>query len=326
MDTWQLECIVAAAEHDSLMDAAAALDVSQPTLSRYINLASREIGKPLFTRENKLHLTAAGEIYVEGAKKVLTIKRHTYSLIRSMCIPDEETFSVGISSHSGSSLLSCIYDEYQSECPNVKLHIVEGYSRDLFNMVNSGKLDMCIAIYEEELINRTGIRFMPICSMPHLIGIADTNALAVEGAVSGEKDVPLIDLIELKNIPMVVPNERALSTDILTRLAESLGFKILSICRTSNYDLAIRMARSFNACTFIPEYMCTQKQGLRYYRSNPCPDIIKGFYVRKGFQFSRSKDKFMYLCSMQALDAYNQSYEDITDPYIRNIIKEMQDV
>lgn len=322
METWQLEYIIAAADHETLTEAAHALHITQPTLSRCIAQISESIGAPLFYRGRRLRLTPAGQQYVEGAKQILAIKQHTYSLIQSLCVPDEERFSVGISMHTGSAFLSCIYDRFQSDYPTVKIDLVEGYSRDLFDMVYHGKLDMAIAIQVDELIQRTGLEFWPLFIMHHLLAIAETNSLASQGAKSALEHPPEIDLAVFRDIPVITPNERALGCDVQKQMARTAGFDYLSICKSSNYQFAIQMARAFNAYTFLPVSMCEEGLGLRYFLSSPAPNIVKGFYFRKGLEISEAMEHFMYLCVCQQIsDVQHPDYINTLSPHLREIIE-----
>lgn len=322
METWQLEYIIAAADHKTLTDAARALNVSQSTLSRCISQVSKNIGAPLFYRERRLRLTPAGQQYVEGAKQIMEIKRHTYSLIQSICSPDEERFSIGISPHTGAAFLSCIYDRFQSDYPNVKIDVVEGYSRDLFDMVFQGKLDMAIAIQSDALIQRTGLEFWPLFVMRHLLAIAETNSLAARGAKSAHEYPPEVHLAEFRDIPAITPNVRALGCDVQNQLAKAAGFDYLSICQTSSYQFAIQMTRAFSAYTFLPVSMCQEGLGLRYFQSLPAPDVTKGFYFRRGLQITEGIEHFMYLCVCQQISDVQQSdYVNTLSPHLRDIIE-----
>lgn len=72
MNIQQLRYVVATVEHGSMTAAAAALYVAQPALSRAVRGLERELGVVLFSRSGRgVRLTAAGEDFVAGARKVL---------------------------------------------------------------------------------------------------------------------------------------------------------------------------------------------------------------------------------------------------------------
>jgi Bacterial regulatory helix-turn-helix protein, lysR family len=68
-----LRYVVAAAEHRSFRRAAAALNIAQPTLSKRIRELEDRLGVLLFERSTGgTHLTANGQDFIVGAKRVLT--------------------------------------------------------------------------------------------------------------------------------------------------------------------------------------------------------------------------------------------------------------
>ncbi len=72
MDLRQLEYAVAVVDHGGFTRAATALHVSQPSLSQGVQALERELGVQLFERLGRsVRLTAAGEVVVDGARRVL---------------------------------------------------------------------------------------------------------------------------------------------------------------------------------------------------------------------------------------------------------------
>ena len=71
-DLRQLQCFLAAAERLHFTQAAAALGISQPTLSLAIRQLERDLGAPLFDRVGRsVQLTAAGALFRERAAPIL---------------------------------------------------------------------------------------------------------------------------------------------------------------------------------------------------------------------------------------------------------------
>jgi DNA-binding transcriptional LysR family regulator len=76
-----LRYVVAVAEHNSFRRAAAALNTSQPTLSKRIRELEDLLGVLLFARSaSGANLTTEGEVFVASARRVLaevqSIKSH----------------------------------------------------------------------------------------------------------------------------------------------------------------------------------------------------------------------------------------------------------
>jgi DNA-binding transcriptional LysR family regulator len=73
LDLRQLEAFVAVAEHRNFSQAAVALHVSQPALSRSVRIAEEALGARLFDRNTRsVQLTAAGNELLPIARRVLS--------------------------------------------------------------------------------------------------------------------------------------------------------------------------------------------------------------------------------------------------------------
>ncbi|MDO4268450.1 MAG: LysR family transcriptional regulator [Eubacteriales bacterium] len=82
MNTQILEYMIAISEEKSMSRAAARLLVSQPALSQQVKKLEKELDAKLFVREkNRIQLTDAGRVYVNGARSVLSIYENAMSEI-----------------------------------------------------------------------------------------------------------------------------------------------------------------------------------------------------------------------------------------------------
>ena len=77
MELRQLEYYVAVVQHGSILQAASALNLSQPPLSVAMKQLEQELGTPLFFRgARRIQLTAAGERFYQRALDILSLTRH----------------------------------------------------------------------------------------------------------------------------------------------------------------------------------------------------------------------------------------------------------
>ena len=143
MDLRQLNYIVVIAEELNLTKAAERLFVSQPTLSLYLNRLEKELGIPLFIRQNnRLVITPGGVRYVETAKKMLEMKKELY---RELHITSEEpVLNIGISSLFMQKILSEIFPEFKAMAPHFQVNVTEGRATSILEKMNAGLLDVAI--------------------------------------------------------------------------------------------------------------------------------------------------------------------------------------
>ena len=78
MELRQLEYYVAVVQHGSILQAASALNLSQPPLSVAMKQLEQELGTPLFFRgARRIQLTAAGERFYQRALDILSLTEDT---------------------------------------------------------------------------------------------------------------------------------------------------------------------------------------------------------------------------------------------------------
>ena len=76
MNTTQLECFLAVANHLNFSRAAQELHIPQPAVSHQINTLEDELGVKLFYRTSKrVRLTQAGHLFSQYAREILSLSR-----------------------------------------------------------------------------------------------------------------------------------------------------------------------------------------------------------------------------------------------------------
>ena len=83
MNTRQLEYILAIAEEKNILRASEKLFISQSTLSQTLINLEKELGTPLFIRnQRELAITEAGQYYIEAARDIMHMIEYAVSLLR----------------------------------------------------------------------------------------------------------------------------------------------------------------------------------------------------------------------------------------------------
>ena len=134
MDIRELTYITAIAEEGSLSAAGKRLKVSQPTLSVFLSKLENSLGVDLFFREKKrLVPTPAGNIYLNAARKIISVHDQTYQSIHHLTHELTESINVGATPLRGSIMIAQIFPTFSKRFPDVKINIVESYMQELWN-------------------------------------------------------------------------------------------------------------------------------------------------------------------------------------------------
>lgn len=127
-------------------DAAASLGVSQPALSRTIQLIETRVGTRLFDRHTrKVTLTPAGEKLRPLAEQLLQHYDSAFADLDAFVNGHQGQIRIASLSSAAAALLPTAIAAYQKRCPSVRLEISEDLTHPVHRMVHSGEADIGLA-------------------------------------------------------------------------------------------------------------------------------------------------------------------------------------
>ena len=153
MKLQQLRYLVAIVDSGLNISAAAEkLHTSQPGVSRQIKLLEDELGFELFLREGRAltRLTQSGVRVVERAQRILREAQAIKGM--SLDVRDEQrgTLSIATTHTQARYVLPPVIQKFREKYPKVRLHLHQGTSEQIADMVNSEHVDMAIATGSRE--------------------------------------------------------------------------------------------------------------------------------------------------------------------------------
>ncbi len=160
-----LRCALTLAEHRNFARAAAALHLSQPSLSRSIQGLEAQAGVQIFERGNRsVEVTDAGEIFLEHAREVMS---HSADLTREMELLKglaKGELQVGVGTYVGVGFVDTAIARIVREHPAVRLRIANDNFANLLPVLRRRELDLAvvagtgIAVDEEFHVTRLSRR------------------------------------------------------------------------------------------------------------------------------------------------------------------------
>jgi DNA-binding transcriptional LysR family regulator len=137
-----LRYFVAVAEELHFGRAAERLHLAQPPLSQQIRKLEEILGYPLFVRTSRaVKLTAAGEVFLERARRTLRSVQEDMDEARSIARGDEGTLRVGFIGSGMLTPLPTMLGTYRRLYPRVQLLLSESYTANIAASVGRGTLD-----------------------------------------------------------------------------------------------------------------------------------------------------------------------------------------
>ena len=120
-DLRRLRYFVAVAERLHFGQAAQALHISQPPLSRAIRALEDELGVTLFARtRRRVELTAAGARLLEDTRRLVSQLEHTVQELRAMASGERGRLRIGFVSLADYGVLPGLLRSYKAARPQVQ--------------------------------------------------------------------------------------------------------------------------------------------------------------------------------------------------------------
>ncbi|WP_174187347.1 LysR substrate-binding domain-containing protein [Nocardia barduliensis] len=166
----QLTHFVAVAEELHFGRAAERLRMTQPPLSRQIQLLEKEVGAELFDRSNRtVRLTRAGQAFLVDARRLLQQAERATLAVRRVSAGTGGVLRVGFTGASVHSGLPLVLATARTLLPDVDVELRELVTMDQVEALSDGSLDLGMVrppITRPDLSARTFVREGLIAALP----------------------------------------------------------------------------------------------------------------------------------------------------------------
>lgn len=154
MKLQQLRYLVAVHENGLNITAAARqLHTSQPGVSRQIKMLEEELGFRLFEREGRAltRTTHAGEEIVARANNILREMHNIRRTSQDLRKAEGGTLSIATTHTQARYVLPPVIGEFRRRYPKVRLHLHQGTSEQIAELVARDRVDFAIATGSDDL-------------------------------------------------------------------------------------------------------------------------------------------------------------------------------
>ncbi|MCL6516297.1 LysR family transcriptional regulator [Alicyclobacillus sp.] len=139
------ETFVQVVEQETMVKAAEALHLTQPTLTRQVRQLEAELGMPLFDRVGKrLVLNRAGELVYRYAKRCLNEDRRMREELSTLADPEAGLVQLGAGLTPSIYLLPPILSAYRRAHPRVRFAVRTGSSRQVLGWLEAREIDLAV--------------------------------------------------------------------------------------------------------------------------------------------------------------------------------------
>ncbi len=254
MDLLLLQSLLAVADHKSVTQASRALAVTQPALTRRIQLLEEEMGASLFLRSKKgAALTEAGRLVASEARLLIERYARLRETVRATQNIDTGLVRLGGGATAVSFVVPPAIAEFSRKFPGVRFEVREEGSRDVEQDVLSERLELGIVTlpthsreFEVRPLRRD--RIVLIAARDHPLAhkktasAKDLQGRGLVGFDSGSAIRRLIDdSLQKAGVEMNVQMELRSIAAILEMVAHTQMLAFVSQLGVEGRDLGVRV-------------------------------------------------------------------------------------
>jgi DNA-binding transcriptional LysR family regulator len=253
MDLRQLSYFVAVAEEGQFTRAAARVSVAQPAVSAQIRRLERELGEPLFHRDQRrVRPTAAGEALLPHARAALAAAERGRDTIASLRGLLSGRLRVGIAGPVDHRLAEALGDFHRAH-PAVEIRVTSEQNAPLLEAVANGDIDAAVVGIGAQPLPPQ-VRAHVVATEPLVLAVRRGDPLSRRRSVTLAQlsERPMITLVRGSGLRAVLENacreagivpwitaEASDLGSLVELAAEGLGVAVLPCSAAERADVAV---------------------------------------------------------------------------------------
>ncbi|NBD26174.1 LysR family transcriptional regulator [Paenibacillus glycinis] len=238
----ELNMFAVVVEQSSMNKASAALNLSQPALSRKIAKLEQELGALLFRRIGKrLELTRIGQLTYDYAVEAGQQHLRFLKLLAEYKHTGRTTFTIGASLTTLQTSLPDLIQALTAHSPELDIKAITGKTHEIVTLVREHKADLGIVASR---IDDAQLNCVPLFD-DHLVLVLPRNHLIME------KHAPVIT--DLNGLPMILFSKGTWYRILTDELFEK--YRLLPDVRMEidSFEAILRLLHTCRAATLLPK-------------------------------------------------------------------------
>lgn len=247
MDLVRLQYFMAVANAQSYSKAAAALNLSQPTLSRQVQLLEAEVGQPLLERHGRgVRLTESGKAMLAHARAINTAVENAKADMAERLSSPRGKIRVGLPPLVASLITPDLVQQFLLACPDASIIVEESLSIRLREWLVSDRLDVAVLF---DPTHTAQMLVEPLVREP--LVLISTRPLPERVKVSQLVDYPLVlpsrpqalrvifdEAVEDQQLPLRIVAEVDTIKMVLSLVARNVGCSLVPASAVKTWPAA----------------------------------------------------------------------------------------
>ncbi len=294
MDLRQIEYIVKIAEENNITHAANKLFISQSALNQQLLKLEKDLGVQLFYRSRtNWRPTEAGEIYLEGARKILRIRDETYARMNDQIRSRNCHLTIGLSPGRGLRMFTSIYPAFHRLCGNYTVTPLEMQARAQQAALARNALDFgFIMLTRDQEDDNT---YLELVREEMILAVPASMSVNAGYGETGDS-LPILRLTEIADRPFITMNPASTLRSIAEDVFRREGIRPEILMEISSTQSMLDMVRADIGCSIIPVYYADfSDPSVKYYRLHGSPSWRLCIVHRKDAYLSTGMKTFIEL-------------------------------
>lgn len=282
----QIRAVIAVCEEGSFTRAAERENATQSGISQHVAAVERTLGVQLFDRAaGHVKPTPAGLRYYKSCVEAVGTLEHAAEEARSLAGKVVGELRIGLMPTFTRAVLAPVLDDFVPRCPEVRLHIVEGYSGSLTDMVLNDDLDFAVVPAFEGTIG-----------LKSRLLVRDREML-ISGPRGGFKPLAPVRLSECKPLKIVVPGPDNIRRRNLDTYFQSHGVEVEAMLEMDAMIATLEFVARSEWVTVLPSVISINDIGRGELVVNPivAPELHAEFVVIQPTRRTLSTQARMFL-------------------------------
>lgn len=266
----QIRAVIAVCEEGSFTRAATRENATQSGISQHVAAVERALGVQLFERSTgAVTPTPAGLRYYKRCVEAVGTLAHAAEEARSLAGQVAGELRIGLMPTFTRAVLAPVLEDFVPRCPEVRLHIVEGYSGSLTEQVLDDELDFAVVPAFEGTIG-----------LKSRLLVRDREML-ISGPRGGFTPLAPVRLSECKPLKIVVPGPDNIRRRNLETYFQSHGVEIESMLEMDAMIATLEFVARSDWVTILPSVISVNDIGRGELIVNPFvePELHAEFVV-----------------------------------------------
>ncbi|WP_308638571.1 LysR family transcriptional regulator [Paenibacillus silvisoli] len=238
----ELHVFAVVVEQSSMNKASAALNLSQPALSRKIAKLEQDLGALLFNRVGKrLELTRIGQLTYEYAIESRQQHLRFLNLVKEYKSVGRSSLTIGASLTTLQSTLPDLIQALTARSPELDIKAITGKTHEIVTLVRERKADLGIVASQ---IDDPQLKCVPLFD-DHLVLVLPRNHFVMD------KGLPVIG--DLNALPMILFSKGTWYRILTDELLEK--YRLLPDVRMEidSFEAILRLLHTCRAATLLPK-------------------------------------------------------------------------